>query len=162
MATQVNAILHLFQQHPYPLSFTDKECLMTDLITQIFAISSGPDCPSLKMSAVNLIWCPHISSVYLCKQHRVLKQDLNSTCLGYLYIQDFQGPTSLCKMEILPQVEKVLHQQDNWYLVYSLWFFTCFVICLHDSSSKTFIQHGAKRIIASPFCRLQLREHVLI
>jgi hypothetical protein len=92
---------------------------MPDPTNQILALSSGFDRLSMEMSAVNLMGCHHISSVYVCEQHGVLKRELNSTCLGSLYVQDFQGATSLFEMEIVPQVETVLQLQDNWYLVYS-------------------------------------------
>jgi len=92
---------------------------MPDPTNQLLALSSGFDRLSMEMSAVNLMGCHHISSVYVCEQHGVLKRELNSTCLGSLYVQDFQGATSLFEMEIVPQVETVLQLQDNWYLVYS-------------------------------------------
>ena len=102
---------------------------MPDLISQILAISSGLDRLTLKMLVVNLMGCHLISSVYLCGQHRVLKQELNSICLGSLYVQDVKGPTSLYEMEIVPQVKMVFQLQAKWYLVYSPWSFTSHVIC---------------------------------
>jgi len=132
---------------------------MPDLTNQIFAISSGTDRLSLEMSAVNLMGSHCINSVYLCERHDVLKRVLNSTCLGSLYVQDFQGATTLCEMEIMPQAETVLQLQDNWYLVYSPQSFTTYMTCMNTSS---FICHGAHRIYVSPSGWLQLREHILI
>jgi hypothetical protein len=157
-----DSILRLFQLHPFPLPFTDTHFLMPDPTNQILALSSGSDWLSMEMSAINLMGCHGINTVYLCERHGVLKCGLNSTCLGSLYVQDFNGATSLCEMDIVPQVETVLQLQDNWYLVYSPRSFTSYISCLNSTNSETFICHGANRIFVSPSCRLQLRSHVLI
>jgi len=157
-----NFILHLFQPHPFPLPFTETLFLMLDPPNQILALSSGSDRLSMEMSAVNLMGCNCINSVYLCKRHGVLKRELNSTCLGSLYVQDFKGATLLCEMDIVPYVETVLQLQDNWYLVYSPRSFTSYIACLNATNSVIFIHCGATRVFISRSCRLQLREHVLI
>jgi hypothetical protein len=114
------------------------------------------------MLAVNLMGCHHINSVYLCKQHRVLKWDFNSTCLGYHYMQDFKRAMTLCEMEVMLQAETILQLHDYWYLVHSPKPLTSYTTYLNDSSSETFIKLGANWIYISLTCRLQLHEHVLI
>ena len=90
---------------------------MLDPPNQILALSTGSDRLSMEMSAVNLMGCHCINSGYLCKRHRVLKRELDSTCLGSLYVQDFKEATLLCEMDIVPYVETKLQLQDNWYLL---------------------------------------------
>ncbi len=136
--------------------------MMWDPVHQILAISSGAKQLSVKLSAVNLLGSHWINSVYLCEQHGVLKRTLNSTCLGSLYIQDFQWAMTLCEMDIVPQAEMVLQLQDNWYLVYSPCPFTSYVSCLNVSSSQVFIKHVGNCIFILPSCQLKLWEHVLI
>ncbi len=91
---------------------------MPDPTNQILALLSESDRLSMEKSAVNLMGFHRINSVYLCERHGVLKRELNCTCLGSLYVQDFKGATCLCEMDIVPQVETVLQLQDNWYLIY--------------------------------------------
>ena len=86
---------------------------MPDPANQILAISSGVDQLLVKMSVVNLMGCHHINSANLCKRHGIMQQELNSTCLGSLYIQDFTGAMALCEMKIIEQMETVLQLQDN-------------------------------------------------
>jgi len=115
-----DSILQLFQLYPFPLPFTDTHFLMLDPSNQILAmaISSGVDQLSVEMSVINLMGCHHINSVYLCEQHGIMRRELNSTCLGSLYVQDFPRAMSLCEMKIIEQTEMVLQLQDNWYLVF--------------------------------------------
>ncbi len=74
-----DSILRLFQLHPFPLPFTETHFLMPDPTNRILALSSGSDRLSMEMSAVNLMGCRRINSVYLCERHGVLKRGLNST-----------------------------------------------------------------------------------
>jgi hypothetical protein len=68
-------------------------------------MQSGVNRFSIEMSVANLMSCHHINSAYLCERHGVMRRELNSTCLGSLYMQDFVGATNLCKMQIVEQVE---------------------------------------------------------
>jgi hypothetical protein len=103
-----DSILQLFQLHPFPLPFTETHFLMPDPSNQILAISSGVARLSLEMSVANLMGCHRINSAYLCKRHGVRQRELNSTCLGSLYVQVFPGATHLCEMKIVKQLETVL------------------------------------------------------
>jgi hypothetical protein len=84
-----------------------------------------------------------------------MRRELNSTCLGSLYVQDFPGATHLCQIKIVKQSETVLQLQDNWYL-------TSYIIGLNNSNSEIFIKTGPNRIFISPSCRMRLKVHVLI
>jgi hypothetical protein len=156
------SVLRLFQLLPFPLPFTDSHFLMPDPANQILALSSGVDRLSVELSVANLLSCHRINSAYLCERHGVLRRQLNTTCLGSLYIQDFDGAMTLCEMRIVEHTETVLQMQDNWYLVYSPISFTGYVICLNNSNSEVFIKTGPNRIFVSPSCRMRLKHHVLI
>ncbi len=98
----------------------------------IFALSSGMERLSAELSTVNLMDCHKINSMHLCEEHGVLNKNLNSTCLGSLYQQDFAGAMALCEMEITTQKETVLPLRDNWYLVHSPRQFTGHITCRND------------------------------
>jgi hypothetical protein len=160
--TPPDAVLRLFQLHPFPLPFTDSHFIMPDPANQIFAISSGVDWFSIEMSVANLMSCHRINSAYLCEHHGVMRRELNSTCLGSLYMQDFVGATDLCEMRIVEQKETVLQLQDNWYLVYSPVAFTSYITCLNNSNSEVFMKTGPNRVFISPSCRMRLKDHLLV
>jgi hypothetical protein len=157
-----DSILRLFQLRPFPLPFTDSHFILPDPTNQILAISSGSEPLSLEMSAVNLLGCHQVGSTYLSERYGVLNSELNSTCLGSLYVQDFTGATCLCNMKIVPQTETVLQLQDNWYLVYSPRSFTSYINCLNTTSSEVFVRFSINQIYVSPSCRLWLQQHDLI
>ncbi len=77
-------------------------------------------------------------------------------------MQDLQGATAPCEMNIVPVAETVLQLQDNWYLVHSPQPMTSRIDCLNSSVSEIFICSGANRIHVSPSCHLHLTSHVLI
>jgi len=110
---------------------------------QILAISANADCLSVKLSAVHLLGCHRVNQVYMCERSGVLKRYLNDTCLGSLYMQDLQGATTLCEMNIILVAKTVLQLQDNWYLVHSPQPMTSRVNCLNSSVSEIFIRSGA-------------------
>jgi hypothetical protein len=117
--------------------------LMPDPVNQILAISSSTERLSIEVSAVNLLGCHRINQVYLCERHGVLKRELNTTCLGSLFMQDLEGAMTLCEMDIVPEVETVLQLQDNWYLIHLPRSLTSYVSCLNLSTSEIFIKSGA-------------------
>jgi hypothetical protein len=157
-----DSLLRLFQLRPFPLPFTETHMLMPIPDHQILAISANTDRLSIELSAVHLLGCHRVNQVYMCERSGVLKRHLNDTCLGSLYMQDLQGATTLCEMNIVPIAETVLQLQDNWYLVHSPQPLTSRIDCLNNSASEIFIRHGANRIHVSPSCRLHLASHVLI
>jgi len=136
--------------------------LMPNPDHQILAISANADRLSIELSAVHLLGCHRVNQVYMCERSGVLKRHLNDTCLGSLYMQDLEGATTLCNMNIVPVAETVLQLQDNWYLIHSPQPLTSRIDCLNNTASEIFIRVGANRIFVSPSCRLHLSSHVLI
>jgi len=77
-------------------------------------------------------------------------------------MQDLQGATTLCEMDIIPEAETVLQLNDNWYIVHSPIPLTSRIDCLNSSVSEICVKRGANRIHVLPSCRLHLTSHVLI
>ncbi len=77
-------------------------------------------------------------------------------------MQDLQGATTLCELDIIPVAETVLQLNDNWYIVHSPVPLTSRIDCLKLLVSEVFIKRGANLIHVSPSCRLHLTSHVLI
>ncbi len=73
---------HILYFQPFLLPFTKTHFLLTKPANQILALSSRMECLSTESSMVNLMDCHKIYAIHLCKEHGVLKKDLNSTGLG--------------------------------------------------------------------------------
>jgi hypothetical protein len=114
--------------------------LMPAPANQILAISANSNRLSIELSAVHLLGCHRVNQVYLCERNGVLKRNLNDTCLGSLYMQDLQGATTLCEMNIIPEAETILQLHDNWYIVHSPHLLTSCIDCLNSSISEVFIK----------------------
>jgi hypothetical protein len=106
-------LMRLFQLRPFPLPFTETHMLMPNPDRPILAISANADRLSVELSAVYLLGCHRVNQVYMCEQSGVLKRYLNDTCLGSLYMQDLQGATTLCEMNIVPVTKTVLQLQTT-------------------------------------------------
>jgi hypothetical protein len=145
-----NSLLCLFLLRPFPLPFSETHMLMPNPERQILAISANADRLSVELSAVHLLGCHWVNQVYMCERSGVLKRFLNNTCLGSLYMQDLQGATTLCEMNIVPVAKTVLQLQDNWYLVHSPIALTSRIDCLNSLASEIFVHRGANRIHISP------------
>jgi hypothetical protein len=61
-------------------------------------------------------------------------------------MQDLQGTTTLCEMDIIPEAETVLQLNDNWYIVHSPVPLTSRIDCLNSSVSEIFVKRGANPI----------------
>jgi hypothetical protein len=108
-------LLRLFKLHPFPLLLSGSHVLVPAVKEDILAISSGFKRYSAQFSATDLLGCHVVNNIYLCKRHRVLNSNLNTTCLGSLYTQDFEA----VKLEIHKTGEIVYQLLNNWYLVYT-------------------------------------------
>jgi hypothetical protein len=77
-------------------------------------------------------------------------------------MQDLEGATTLCEMNIIPEAETILQLHDNWYIVHSPHLLASQIDCLNSSVSEIFIKRGANHVHVSTSCRLHLNWHVLI
>jgi len=150
----LDSLLRLFQLCPFPLPFMETHMLMPAPTNQILAILANTNRLSIELSAVHLLCCHHINQVYLCERNGVLKRNLNDTCLSSLYMQDLQGATTLCEMNIIREAKTILQLHDNWYIVHSPHPLTSRIDCLNSSVSEIFIKCGTNCVHVSPSCQL--------
>ncbi len=111
---------------------------------------------------MDLLGCHVINNNYLCERHGVFNSDLNTTCLGSLYTQDFEAVKKLCEVEIHKTGEIVYQLLNNWYLVYSPSVQTIPISCLNGTQSEKHLTKGTSRVYISPGCRANLSTHLII
>ena len=157
-----DSLLRLFKLHPFPLPLSGSHVLVPAVKEDILAISSGFKRYSAQFSATDLLGCHMVNNIYLCERHGVLNSNLNSTCLGSLYMQDFDAVKRFCALEIHRTGEIVHQLLNNWYLVYTPSSQTIPISCFNGTQSERHISKGTSQIYISPGCRAHLDSHLII
>ena len=157
-----DSLLRLFKLHPFPLPLSGSHVLVPAVKEDILAISSGFKRYSAQFSATDLLGCHMVNNIYLCERHGVLNSNLNSTCLGSLYMQDFDAVKRFCALEIHRTGEIVHQLLNNWYLVYTPSSQTLPISCFNGTQSEKHISKGTSKIYISPGCRAHLEYHLII
>jgi hypothetical protein len=127
----------------------------------LLAISAGFNRYSSQLSSVDLLGCHSINKIYLCERHGVLGKQLNNSCLGALYLQNFDLAQELCPLHIRPAVEVVKQLLDNWFLIFSPEPQTAYVSCRNGTENEAYIKSGITRSFLSPGCKMNLNYHLL-
>jgi hypothetical protein len=156
-----DAKLRLLKLHPFPLPLNENYTITPDVDDEILAISPGFTRYSVRINAADLIGCHSINKVYLCDRYGVLSKELNNSCLGALYLQDYTIAKELCDFKIRPSQEVVRQLLDNWFLVYTPVVQTGFVQCLNGTQREAYMKIGINKIHLSPGCQADLIEHRL-
>jgi hypothetical protein len=154
--------LRLLKLHPFPLPLNENYTITPEVNDDILAISSGWDRLSAKLSAIDLLSCHSVNKIYLCDRQGVLSKELNNSCLGALYLQDFAIAKELCDFKIKPTQEVVQQLLDNWFLIYSVKVQTAFISCTNGTQQENYLKSGISKIHLSPGCQANLAEHRLI
>lgn len=157
-----DSLLRLFKLHPFPLPLSGSHVFIPAVKDDILALSSGFQRYSAQLSGTDLLGCHVVNNIYLCERHGVLNSRLNNTCLGSLYMQDFDAVKKSCVLEIHKTGEIVHQLLNNWYLVFSTTPQTAPISCYNGTQSEKHISKGTNRIYISPGCRAHLASHLII
>jgi Baculovirus F protein len=156
-----DSILRLLKLHPFPLPLSKNYSVVPNVQDDLLAISAGFNRYSAQLSSVDLLGCHAINNIYLCERHGVLGKQLNNSCLGALYLQDFELVQSLCPLFIRPAGEVVRQLLDNWFLIFSPNPQTAYISCRNGTENEAYIKSGITRTFLSPGCKMNLNLHLL-
>ena len=157
-----DSLLRLFKLHPFPLPLSGSHVLVPNVKEDILALSSGFNRYSAQLSATDLLGCHVVNNIYLCERHGVLNLHLNTTCLGALYMQDFDAVKKFCSLEVHRTGEIVHQLLNNWYLIYTPTSQTIPISCHNGTQSEKHLSKGTSRVYISPGCRAHLASHLII
>jgi Baculovirus F protein len=155
-------LLDLFQLHPFPLELDGNYSLIPIVKNNVLGLTTDNRKYHTQLSTTDLMDCLKVNQVYVCERHGVLIKELNSTCVGALYLQDFQGAQELCPIQVTPTQEIVFQMLGNWFLIFSPEPYTAEVFCGNGSRSRFFISEGVSKHHLSPGCQAEFQQHVLI
>ena len=158
-----DSMLRLFKLHPFPLPLTSSHSVIPSVKNDILALSSssGSTRLSAQLSSTDLMGCHVVNSVYSCLRQGVLRKHLNSSCMGSLYLQDYDAVQEQCALEVTPSQEVVHQLLHNWFLIFSPESQTAYVECRNGTQSELHIPAKISKQYLSPGCKANFREHLL-
>ena len=157
-----DSLLRLFRLHPFPLPLTKDHALIPITDHNVLALSSGFKRYSAQLTHNDLLGCHVVNNIYLCERHGVLNENLNNTCLGALYQQDFEAVKKLCHLEIHSAGEMVHQLNGNWFLAYSPLAQTAPINCRNGTSAELYLKPGINKFFVSPGCNAHLQDHLVM
>ena len=156
-----DSLLRLFRLHPFPLPLSKTHSLFPITDNNILAISSGFKRYHTQFSHTDLLGCHSVNNVYLCQRMGSLYKDLNSTCLGSLYQQQFDSVKQLCPLEIRKTEEVVHPLLNNWFLAFITDVQTAPIQCRNGTQSEVYLTRGINKFFVSPGCKCILDDHII-
>jgi Baculovirus F protein len=154
-------LLDLFQLHPFPLPLNKNHSLIPVVENNVLALTTDYRKYHTQLSTTTLMGCQKVSQVYICERHGVLIKDLNQTCVGALYLQDYEAAQHLCQIAVTPTKEIVFQLLGNWFLIFSPSIFTSDVNCANGTRSRFFIPEGISKHHLSAGCQAEFKSHVM-
>jgi hypothetical protein len=154
-------LLDLFQLHPFPLPLDANYSLIPVVEHNVLALTSDYRKYHAQLSTTTLMGCQKVSQVYICERHGVLIKELNQTCVGALYLQDYESAQRLCQITVTPTQEIVFQLLGSWFLIFSPVIFTSDVHCANGTRSRFFIPEGITKHHLSPGCYADFQKHIL-
>jgi hypothetical protein len=154
-------LMDLFQLHPFPLPIDANFSLIPIVENNVLALTPDYRKYHTQLSTTNLMDCLKVNQVYVCERHGVLMKQLNQTCVGALYLQDYEAAQVMCQIKVTPTQEIVFQLLSNWFLIFSPVTFTSDVHCANGTRSRFFIPTGVSKHHLSAGCHADFKQHVL-
>jgi hypothetical protein len=128
--TRNTELMELHKFHAFPLAGRTADNM--DIIPMVGnenVIAVGKNNQYIPMTEAELIHCPIIQKVYLCKGKNVIQHDYTTTCIGAMYNQENEHIKELCDFKITKPQEMVKQLDHDQWLVTSPTDFTTRLEC---------------------------------
>ena len=156
-----NSLLKLFKMYPLPIPISSDLAIVPEAKDNILGLTHGKNKMAVHLASTDLLDCKNINKIFLCERHAVLEKQVNSSCLGALYLQDFNSAKELCPLKTLPLTEMLRQLSDNWFLIYSPQPQTAPITCNNGSETQFYIEQGMSKRHLSPGCTAEFNHHLL-
>ena len=157
-----HAMFRLFRLYPFPLPLIDDYHLIPMVKNDILAISSVDTRYNVELSIQDLAGCHHVNKIHMCSNFGVMSKRFDTSCLGSLYVQDFERAQTLCKFEVVPVEERIYQLRKNWFMVYSPSAYTAPIRCRNGTMHECHLKRGMERVHISPGCEGTFVNHTVI
>ncbi len=152
--TPRNSLLRLFRLHPFPLPLFEMHHLLPDIKDDVLAISSTDTRYNVQLSSTDLLSCHRINQIFMRDSFIVMSRRFNNTCLGTLYMQEFDATQTLCPFKVVPVEERVYQLCKGHYITYLPSHTTVNIKCRDGKASEMHVKKGTQQLHIPPGCHL--------
>jgi len=154
-------LLTMYKYEPQPLAthLTENSSLVPDVGHQDIIAVMGLQAYKV-MSSSDLLDCLKFGNHHFCGGGNALRTNFKSTCLGSIFIGDFESSRSQCNFWIQRKKETILNLGNNQYRVYTMANYTTEEICENGKRALN-VSNGAVLEVRHG-CRIQLQQNLLI
>jgi len=155
-------MIRLFKLHPLPLPITTDQALVPLVHQDVLGLTVGINKNMIQLASTDLLDCHRVNKIFLCERHGVISKNLNDSCLGALYIQNYESAEKLCHLRIQPVKEIVYQLLNNWFLIYSPLPQTSIISCFNGTESQFHLPKGISKKHLSAGCKATFIDHILL
>ncbi len=152
--TPKTSLLRLFRLHPFPLPMFETHHLLPDVKDEVLAISSTDTRYSVQLSSMDLLSCHWVNQIFMC-------DSFNNTCLGLLYMQEFDTAQTLCPFKVVPVEERVYQLRKGHFITYLPGHTTVNIRCRDGSASEMHLKKGTQQLHIPPGCQGIFPNHLV-
>jgi hypothetical protein len=156
-----NSMIRLFKLHPLPLPINEGQALVPIVQQDVLGLTVGVNKYMMQLASTDLLDCHRVNKIFLCERHGVISKNLNDSCLGSLYIQNYESAEKLCHLQIQPIKEIVYQLLNNWFLIYSPIPQTSIISCFNGTESQFHLPKGISQRHLSAGCKATFISHIL-
>jgi len=159
--TPKNSLLRLFRLHPFPLPMFETHHLLPDVKDNVLAISSTDTRYNVQLSSTDLLSCHQVNQIFMCDSFGVMSRRFNNTCLGSLYMQEFNAAQTLCPFKVVPIEERVYQLRKGHFITYLPGHTTVNIWCRDGSASEMHLKKGTQQLHIPPGCQGIFPNHLV-
>ncbi len=159
--TPKNSLLRLFRLHPFPLPMFDTHHLLPDVKDDVLAISSTDTRFNVQLSSTDLLSCHRVNQIFMCDSFGVMSRRFNNTCLGALYMQQFEAAQMLCNFKVVPVKERVYQLRKGHFIAYLPSYTTVNIRCQNGEASEMHLKKGTQQLHILPGCQGTFPNHLV-
>jgi hypothetical protein len=135
--------------------------LLPDVKEDVLAISSTDTRFNVQLSSTDLLSCHLVNQIFMCDSFGVMSRQFNNTCLGTLYMQQFEAAQTLCPFKVVPVEEWVYQLRKGHFIAYLPEYTTFNIWCRDGSASKMHLKKGTQQLHIPPGCQGTFPNHLV-
>jgi hypothetical protein len=159
--TPKNSLLQLFRLYPFPLPMFETHHLLPDVKDNMLAISSTDTRFNVQLSSTDLMSCHRVNQIFMCDSFGVMSKRFNNTCLGALYMQQFEAAQTLYPFKVVPVEERVYQLRKGHFITYLPEYTTVNVKCRDGKASEMHLKKGTQQLQIPPGCQGVFPNHLV-
>ncbi len=156
-----NSLLRLLWLHPFPLLMFETHLMLPDVKDDVLAISSTNTRYSVQLSSTDLLSCHQVNQIFMCDSFGVMSRQFNNTCLGALYMQQFEAAQTLCPFKVVPVEERVYQLWKGHFIAYLPTYTTINIQCGDGKASEMHLKKGTQQLHIAPGCQGTFPHHLM-